>query len=209
MTLADIVRATAGVDARVADAFAATPRAPFVDAAQVARADDDIWLLTGPGTTISQPSYVARVISAARIAATDRVLEVGAGSGWTAAILAKLAAEVITVERVPALAAAARARLADVPNVHVIDGDGDANLDGTFDAILVMAGAPDVPASYKARLRDGGRIVIPVGRLRTELAVRCRVLRVTRSADMFSEEDLFAGDWNLLRGKDGFSPTSR
>lgn len=202
--LARIVRATPGVDPAVADAFAVTPRAPFVDAEHADRADDDTWLPTGSGTTISQPSHVARVISAARIASDDRVLEVGTGSGWTAAVLAKLAAEVVTVECVPALAAAARTRLAHLDNVHVLEGDGDAQVDGLFDAILVMAGAPDIPAAYQARLRDGGRLVIPVGRLRNAHAVKCRVVRVARSGSRFSVEDLFAGDWNLLRGKDGF-----
>lgn len=202
--LAEIIRATAGVDAAVADAFAATPRLAFVDPEHADSADEDTWLQTGPGTTISQPSYVARVISAARIVATDRVLEIGAGSGWTAAILAKLAAEVVAVDRVPELVAAARARLGHVPNLQIIQGDGDENVDGTFDAILVMAGAPGIPLSYKARLRHGGRLVIPVGRLRNDRAVKCCVVRVTCSASMYVEEDLFAGDWNLLRGKDGF-----
>jgi protein-L-isoaspartate(D-aspartate) O-methyltransferase len=201
---ARIVRETPGVDSAVADAFAGTPRDAFVDADYADRADEDTWLPTGPTTTISQPSYVARVISAARIVSTDRVLEIGTGSGWTAAVVAKIAAEVVTVERVPALVVAARTRLAHLPNVQVVEGDGDAQVDGTFDAILVMAGAPDVPASYKARLRDGGRLVIPVGRLRNEHAVKCRVVRVTRSGHAFGVEDLFAGDWNLLRGKDGF-----
>lgn len=201
---AQIVRDMPGVEPAVADAFAATPRAPFVDAEYAERADEDTWLPTGAGTTISQPSHVARVISAARIAPTDRVLEIGAGSGWTAAILATLAAEVVTVECVSALAAAAQARLAHLSNVCVIEGDGDERVSGTFDVILVMAGGPDVPASYTARLRDGGRLVMPVGRLRNAHAVKCRVVRATRTGNAIDIDDLFPGDWNLLRGKDGF-----
>lgn len=169
------------------------------------RAYDDKPLPSGPGTTISQPSYLARVISAARLAPSDRVLEIGAGSGWAAAIMAKLAAEVVTVERVPTLAASARKRLARVPNMRVLDGDGTHDVEGTFDAIVVMAGAPEVPAAYTGRLRDGGRLMIPIGRLRNTTAVKCRVMRITRDADKLVEEDLFAGDWNLLRGRDGFA----
>jgi protein-L-isoaspartate(D-aspartate) O-methyltransferase len=202
--LARIVRDTPGVAPAVADAVAAVPRAGFVAAEHIDRAEDDTWLPTGAGTTMSQPSYVARMISEARIAPTDRVLEIGTGSGWTAAVLARLAAELVTVECVPALAAAARARLAPVPNVRVVEGDGDDQLDGTFDAILVMAGAPDVPPSYQARLRVGGRLVLPVGRLRNAHAVKCRVVRIVRTDAGFVTDELFAGDWNLLRGKDGF-----
>ncbi|HEY5924727.1 MAG TPA: methyltransferase domain-containing protein [Kofleriaceae bacterium] len=202
--LATIVRAMPDVDPRVADALIATPRHRFVHWRYVLRAYKDTALPTGPGTTISQPSYIARVISAARIASTDRVLEIGAGSGWTAAIFAKLAAEVVTIDRMPQLVAIARKRLARLPNVRVLEGDGEHAADGTFDAIVVMAGAPEVPTAYTERLRDGGRLVIPIGRLRNKTAVKCRVTRVTRAAGKLVEEDLFDGDWNLLRGKDGF-----
>ena len=180
--LAEIIRATPGVNTAVADAFSATPRVAFVAPEQSERADEDTWLPTGSGTTISQPSYVARVISAARIVATDRVLEIGAGSGWTAAIVAKLASEVVTVDCVPELVAAARARLAHAPNIQIIHGDGVENVDGTFDVILVMAGAPAIPTSFKDRLRDGGRLIVPVGQLRNDRAVKCRVMRVTAYA---------------------------
>jgi protein-L-isoaspartate(D-aspartate) O-methyltransferase len=202
--LARQVRATPGVRPEVAGAMIATPRHRFVHWRYVLRAYDDVSLPTGPNTTISQPTYVARVLSAGQVTASDRVLEIGCGSGWTAAILAQLAHEVVTVDRVGALIERARARLADVPNVRVVHGDGIHAADGTFDAIFVMCGAPAVPPSYTERLRDGGRLVIPVGR-RNEHAMQGEVVRVTRRGSELVEEPLFAGEWNVLGGRDGFS----
>ena len=201
--LADRIRTTAGVDGRVADAVIATPRHRFVHWRYLWHAYDDASLPTGPGTTISQPTYVARVISAAQIAPTDRVLEIGTGSGWTAAVMARLGGEVVTVDRVPELVRRARSRLAGASNVHIVLGDGAHVVDGTFDAIIVMAGAPSIPPAYTDRLREGGRLVIPVGERRPQ-GVKCRVVRVTRRGERLILDDLFSGDWNFLRGADGF-----
>jgi protein-L-isoaspartate(D-aspartate) O-methyltransferase len=202
--LAALLRATPGVDAAVAEAMIAVRRHRFVDWRWRHRAYQDRSLPTGAGTSISQPSYIARVLSAARVQAADEVLEVGAGSGYTAAVLAELARQVTTVERVPALAARARHCLRGERKVRVVQGDGCHAVAGNFDVILVMAGAPAVPAPYRERLRDGGRLIIPVGP-RLEEAAHGRVLRVTRRGVDFDEEDLMAGDWNLLTGRDGWN----
>src|SRR5258705_5110112 len=159
--LADRIRTTPGVDRRVADTLIATPRHRFVAWRYVWRSYVDKSLPTGPGTTISQPTYIAKVLSAARIAATDRILEVGTGSGWTAAVMARLGREVVTVDRVPELVRRARARLAGVTNVHIVLGDGARDVDGTFDAIVVMAGAPATPPPHPHRPRAGGPPVVP------------------------------------------------
>jgi protein-L-isoaspartate(D-aspartate) O-methyltransferase len=205
-TLVRMIRETPGVEPAVADAMAATPRHRYVRWRYLLRAYTNRALPTGPGTTISQPTYIARVLSAGRVARTDRVLEIGAGSGWTAAILGRLAAEVITVERMPELARAARQRLAAAANVRVVEGETLELVDGTFDAIFVMAGAPEVPAVYTDRLREGGRLIIPIGRLRDRArgCMKGYVTRVTRAASTLSEEELFAGDWNLLHGAGGY-----
>jgi protein-L-isoaspartate(D-aspartate) O-methyltransferase len=202
--MAALLRASDGVDAAVAEAMIAEPRHRFVDWRWRLFAYRDKSLPTSASTTISQPSYIAKVISAAKIARGDRVLEIGTGSGWTAAVMARLAGEVITVERVAALHERARTRLSHAPNVRALAGDGASITDGNFDAILVMAGAPSIPPIYTERLRDGGRLIIPVGEL-VKGACHGTVMRVTRRGDQRIEEPLFPGDWNQLRGRDGFS----
>jgi protein-L-isoaspartate(D-aspartate) O-methyltransferase len=202
--LAARLRADPEIEPRVAEAMIAALRHRFVRWRYLLRAYHDCSLPTGDGTSISQPTYIAKVISAARIGAEDRVLEIGAGSGYAAAVMGRLAREVVTVERVVALAEGARRRLAAATNVRVVTGDGCHDSDGTFDAILVMAGAPSIPHAYRERLRDGGRLIIPVGE-RSADAIRGRVLRVTRRGETFLEEDLMAGDWNSLTGRDGWT----
>jgi protein-L-isoaspartate(D-aspartate) O-methyltransferase len=154
-------------DQRVLDAMGRVPREAFVAPGDRWRAYADQALPIGEGQTISQPYMVAVMTAALALTAGDRVLEVGTGSGYQAAILAELAREVISIERHAALAEAARARLADLgyANVTVIVGDGSvgAPAGAPFEGILVAAAAPRIPEALKVQLSDGGRLVIPVG----------------------------------------------
>jgi protein-L-isoaspartate(D-aspartate) O-methyltransferase len=123
-------------------------------------------LAIGNGQTISQPYMVAVMTQALALLGGERVLEIGTGSGYQAAILGELAREVVTIERHADLAEAARVCLESLgfKNISVVVGDGTANAAVVpYDAILVTAGAPRVPESLKAQLADGGRLVIPIG----------------------------------------------
>ncbi len=154
-------------DERVLAAMAAVPREAFVPEALAAHAYEDGALPLERGQTISQPYIVARMAEAAHPAADERVLEVGTGSGYGAAVLARLADHVVTVERIGELAASARHRLADldVDNVEVIEADGTLGWPpgAPYDAIVVTAAGPTVPAGYLGQLGEGGRLVMPVG----------------------------------------------
>jgi protein-L-isoaspartate(D-aspartate) O-methyltransferase len=159
-------------DAGVVAAMRAIPREVFVPAHLAESAYDDRALPIGSEQTISQPYMVAVMTQALRLTPESRVLEIGTGSGYQAAVLSHLARQVTTMERRPELAEQARARLADLgcTNVRVVVGDGSAgHAEGApYDAILVTAGAPRVPAPLTAQLADGGRLVIPVGTAREQ-----------------------------------------
>jgi len=154
-------------DARVLDAMRRVPRDAFVPAESRALAYTDRALPIAGGQTISQPYMVAVMTEALQLQPADRVLEVGTGSGYQAAILGELAGHVTTIERHAELADRARATLASLgyANVMVLIADGSRGWpDGApYDAILVAAGSPQVPPSLKAQLADGGRLVVPVG----------------------------------------------
>ena len=154
-------------DARVMRALAEVPRHEFVPEAERVSAYLDLPLPIGHGQTISQPYIVALMTHLLEIEAGDVVLEIGSGSGYQAAVLSKLAREVHTVEIVPALARACRARLARLgfANVHVHEGDGGAGLEAEapFDAILVTAAARRVPPALVRQLAPGGYLAIPLG----------------------------------------------
>lgn len=154
-------------DARVLRALREVPRHLFVDPGDLDQAYADHPLPIGHGQTISQPFMVARMVELCALRAEDRVLEVGAGSGYQAAVLARCCAWVYALELIGALAERARARLeqAQVQNVTVIEGDGSLGYApaAPFDAIVVAAGAPAVPPPLLEQLRVGGRLVIPVG----------------------------------------------
>jgi protein-L-isoaspartate(D-aspartate) O-methyltransferase len=158
------------VDERVLDAMRRVPRELFVPEELRSRAYDDAALPIGAGQTISQPYMVARICEALALSGTERVLDVGTGSGYQAAVLAELAAEVHTIERVPELAAGARAALTEAgyPNVHVHVGDGTLGLPehAPFAAIAVAAAAPRLPQALYEQLEPRGRLVVPVGGLR-------------------------------------------
>jgi protein-L-isoaspartate(D-aspartate) O-methyltransferase len=154
-------------DERVLRVMAELPRARFVPAHLGAQADGDYPLPIGFGQSISQPYMVAWMTQALELEGPERVLEVGTGSGYQAAVLSRLCARVDTVERIPELASGARAALAavGVENVEVHVGDGALGLpvEAPFDRIIVTAAAQRVPPALLAQLRPGGRMVIPVG----------------------------------------------
>ena len=154
-------------DQRVLDAFGAVPREEFVPEEQREFAYRDSPLPIGEGQTISQPYIVAAMVEAAEIAPGDRVLEVGAGSGYAAAVVSRIADEVFAIERHEKLAREAAARVAALgyDNCTIIAGDGMAGLpvEAPFDVILVAARSASVPAALKQQLALGGRLVIAVG----------------------------------------------
>jgi protein-L-isoaspartate(D-aspartate) O-methyltransferase len=161
------LRARGISDSRVLDAMLRVPRHQFVPEAQRAGAYEDHPLPIGDGQTISQPYVVALMLESLQLTATDKVLEVGTGSGYVTALLAELAAKVFSIERHPALADRARDALAALgyANIEVFTGDGTLGLPAhaPFDAILVSAAAPAVPSALLTQLREGGRMIIPVG----------------------------------------------
>ena len=156
------------VDERVLAAMERVPRELFVPAELADRAYADAALPIGEGQTISQPYMVALICSELALRGDERVLDVGTGSGYQAAVLAELAREVHTIERVPALVEQARARLdaaAYSDRVHVHEGDGTRGLPehAPFAGIAVAAAAPEVPLTLYAQLEPRGRLVVPVG----------------------------------------------
>ena len=154
-------------EAGVLEAMRRVPRERFVPAGRRADAWGDWPVPIGHGQTISQPYMVAVMTEALALRGRERVLEVGTGSGYQAAVLGELAAQVYTVERIPELAQAARSTLEELGyrNVTVVAGDGSQGLPqmAPFDAILVAAAAGEVPALLREQLADNGTMVIPVG----------------------------------------------
>ncbi len=201
--LVDYLREIGIADARVLAAVAAVPREVFVPPALRHQAYDDYPLEIGEGQTISQPSVVARVTELAEIGERDRVLEIGAGSGYQAAILAQLARFVFTVERLPRLAEGARARLAELGyrnvSVQVMDGTLGWRAQAPFDAIVVSAAAPAIPRALVDQLTEGGRLVIPIGELR-----RQELVRVVRRGDGTEESRHGPATFVPLVGREGF-----
>jgi protein-L-isoaspartate(D-aspartate) O-methyltransferase len=155
-------------DKRVLDAMARVPRELFVPEELRGRAYDDVALPIGSGQTISQPAMVALICELLALRGDERVLDVGAGSGYQAAVLAELAAEVHAIERLEELAAQARENLAaagyaDRVVVHVGDGTLGDPEHAPFAAIAVAAAAPEPPHSLYEQLEPGGRMAVPVG----------------------------------------------
>ena len=176
-------------DPRVLDAMASVPRHEFVPPDQAAYAYEDRPLPIGEGQTISQPFVVAKMSELARVARGDRVLEVGTGSGYQAAVLAELGAEVYTVEIVAALAERATSTLGRLgyDSIHVRHGDGHRGWPefAPFDAIVVTAAPASVPPALLQQLALGARLVIPVGGLFQTLEVH------TRTEHGFEVESVF------------------
>ncbi len=179
-------------DRRVLDAMAQVPRHAFVPENERSLAYSDQALPIGEGQTISQPYMVALMVEALQLAPTDRVLEVGAGSGYAAAVLSRIVTKVHTVECREALAKRAVALLQALgyANVTVHIGDGTQGLPdyAPFDAILVSAASPWVPAPLREQLASSGRLVIPVGGRQAQILLRLRregdTLRTERLCDV-------------------------
>ena len=172
--VAQQLRARGIRDERVLDAMARVPRELFVLRSQRWRAYDDAALPIGEGQTISQPYMVARICEELALHGGERVLDVGTGSGYQAAVLAELAEEVHSIERIDALAERARETLEAAgygDRVHVHVGDGTRGLPdhAPFDAIAVAAAAPELPPSLYDQLAPLGRLVVPVGSWRGQL----------------------------------------
>src|SRR5688572_2636528 len=182
-------------DPAVLAAMGSVPREAFLPPEMAEFAYEDAPLPISEGQTISQPYIVALMTAALELGPGDRVLEVGTGSGYAAAILGRLAREVYTIERLEGLADLARRRLAAVGcrNVHVVHGDGTLGLKahGPYDAIVVGAGGPDLSRALIDRLAIGGRLVMPVG---PSLKAQ-RLERVTR----VSETELRGEDLGPVR----------
>jgi protein-L-isoaspartate(D-aspartate) O-methyltransferase len=156
------------VDDRVLAAMERVPRELFVPQSITARAYDDAALPIGEGQTISQPYMVARICEALSLRGHERVLDVGTGSGYQAAVLAELAGEVHTIERIPDLAEEARSALdaagyGDRVHVHVGDGTLGLSEHAPYAAIAVAAAAPEVPTTLYEQLEERGRLVVPIG----------------------------------------------
>jgi len=154
-------------DERVLDAMATTPREQFVPGVPTSLAYDDRALPIDAGQTISQPYMVARMTELLRVKPGDRILEIGTGSGYQAAVLARLGAKVTSIERLADLAESARATLRElgIEGVDVRVGDGSrGDRDGApWDGIVVTAAAPTIPHALREQLDVGARLVIPVG----------------------------------------------
>ena len=190
-------------DTRVLDAMRTVPRHLFVPTHARAESYADRPLPIGQGQTISQPYIVAAMSELLAPKASDRVLEIGTGSGYQTAVLAALSREVITIERHAELAAQAGRVLADlkIENVDIRVGDGSEGYPdgGLFDRILVTAGAPAVPESLKAQLAPEGRLVIPVGPSHVQ-----HLLVIDRRGDQFVETQGDACVFVPLIGREGW-----
>jgi protein-L-isoaspartate(D-aspartate) O-methyltransferase len=196
------------VDERVLRAMYEVPRHEFVPAPLQSKAYDDQPLAIGDGQTISQPYMVAAMTEAARVERGDNVLEIGTGSGYQAAILAQLGAQVTTLERIPCLAESAQERLVRLgySSVKVIAEDGSVGYPAgaPYAAILVTAAAPAVPEVLVTQLADGGRLVIPVGTLQLQT-----LQVISKDADKLSVRDLDPCQFVPLVGKHAWPERTR
>jgi protein-L-isoaspartate(D-aspartate) O-methyltransferase len=192
-------------DPAVLAAMRSVPREAFISPGFEEFAYEDSALPIAEGQTISQPYIVAAMVAAAELEEADKVLEVGAGSGYAAAVISRVAAKVFAIERHAALAQAARERMRVLGygNVDLKTGDGSAGWpeQAPFDAIIVSAGGPKIPQALKSQLAIGGRLVIPVGPVDEQ-----RLVRLTRIDDAsFEQDDLGAVRFVKLIGTGGWA----
>lgn len=194
-------------DPQVLAAMRKVPRHLFVAAALAEMAYDDRPLPIGNRQTISQPYMVALMAEALALEGGEKVLEIGTGSGYSAAVVAEIASEVYTIERLAPLADKANDTLKTLgyENVHVRCADGTLGWPeaAPFDAIVVTAGAPSVPDTLKQQLKTGGRLVIPV---ESDYGLQTLVRETRRSEDKFDVEDLGGVRFVPLIGEEGWHP---
>jgi len=197
-----------GIDSpRVLEAMRTVKRHRFVPPQFASRAYADEPLPIGEGQTISQPFMVAAMADALALEADERVLEIGAGSGYQAAVISQLALEVIAVEAQPHLAASARERLKRLgyTNIRIELGDGSMgwHAEAPYDAILVTAAAPSVPPPLLEQLAEGGRLVIPVGAEDQQ-----ELLRIAKHRGGLTQKSLYACRFVPLLGRYGWGQSS-
>lgn len=190
-------------DPRVLDAMDAVPRERFVPDHLRHAAYDDQALPIADGQTISQPYIVAYMTAQLDVRPTDRVLEIGTGTGYQCAVLARLARDVYSIERIESLHLAAHDRLArlELANVHLRVGDGTLGWpeEAPFDRVMITAGAPEVPPRVLDQLADGGRLVAPLGGDDQQ-----RIVIVQRRGDRLIETPLIACRFVKLIGESGW-----
>lgn len=204
----DHLRARGITDLRVLEAMKSIPREKFVDRDMQAVAYTDNPLPIAAEQTISQPYIVALMCEALLLQGAEKVLEIGTGSGYAAAVLSLLCKQVYTIETISSLAESANRMLSELnyKNINVICADGTLGWPeaAPFDAIVVTAGGPDVPESLKQQLAVGGRLVIPAGKSHFQQSL----LRVTRTAEnKYKTEDLGAVRFVPLVGCEGWAET--
>lgn len=188
-------------DLRLLSAFESVPRHLFVPEEEIDLAYMDGALPIGCGQTISQPFIVAYMTDLLQLTGEERVLEVGTGTGYQAAILSHLAKEVHTIELIPSLAERAQKMLADYKNIHCHVGDGSLGWPAAapYDGILVTAAAPKAPQSLLVQLKESGKLVLPVG------GEGYQMLEVwTRRGQEFDRKSETGVAFVLLRGKHGW-----
>ncbi|MGK5593885.1 MAG: protein-L-isoaspartate(D-aspartate) O-methyltransferase [Parachlamydiaceae bacterium] len=197
------IQARGITDPLIIESFKKVPRHEFVPADLHYAAYFDSPLPIGEEQTISQPFIVALMTAAAKINSESKILEIGTGSGYACAILAHIAKQVYSVERIETLGKQAKERLQrlGLSNIEVKIDDGTLGWPekGPFDAIIATAAAPIVPESLKAQLKDGGRLIIPVGGLYGQ-----QLLRLTKNKDQLIQEILEPVRFVPLIGKEGW-----
>lgn len=191
-------------DLSVLHAIAEVPRHIFVPSGVKHRAYEDSALPIGNGQTISQPSIHARYLELLRLKGTEKVLEIGTGSGYQTALLARLAAQVFSVERVGPLLDRAKEVLNQlgVRNVSFLLGDGTVGwrVYAPYDAILVSAAAPTIPPAYIEQLADGGRLLIPLGNREEQT-----LYLITRHGERLDQQEIAPVRFVPLLGKDSWA----
>lgn len=202
--LVETLQASGISDLAVLRAFELTPRHAFVPSGVRHRAYEDAPLPIGSGQTISQPSVHARYLQLLRLSGHEKVLEIGTGSGYQTVLLAHLAAQVFSVERVPELLERARQAIREcgVQNVSLMLGDGTLGWReyAPYDAILISAAAPDIPQPLLGQLADGGRLIAPVGDRDEQMLVM-----VVRRGERFERRDIGPVRFVPLLGTHGWS----
>ena len=191
-------------DERVLSTMMSVPREDFINSNMREKAYDDVALPIGYGQTISQPLMVAIMVSALMVGRSDNVLEIGTGSGYQTAILSRLANSVDSIDRIPELLSSATVKLEDLncKNVKLLTAEVSLGCErrGPYDAIIVSAAAPKLPNSLLEQLKNGGRLVIPVGSQDSQ-----ELMRIIRNVEDYSVHVLTSCKLVPLIGKDAWS----